>query len=194
MPSPGELHTGREEDKEPDHSTAGVPVLRAWLLWLHTSSGTCSSSYQQELMCPPWLPCHNMHYATCTMQHALCNMHYDIVFLLLSLAAFHSDHIATSASMSETPTVFCMSHAVHRYASSTWLHRACHQQEWDRDYHYWGRLLSGISASGQLGIILEPGAGASLSTFSRLKSIIIPLIMPSYKYQQFLHLLVCPTL
>ena len=43
VPSPAaELHTGGQEGKEPDHSTAGVPVLRVWLLWLHTSSGSCS--------------------------------------------------------------------------------------------------------------------------------------------------------
>ena len=48
-----ELHTNRQKEKEPDHSTAGVPVLRVWLLWLHTSSGTCSWLHQQQLMCPP---------------------------------------------------------------------------------------------------------------------------------------------
>ena len=97
-------------------------------------------------------------------------------------------------AMSETSTVFFMSHAVYRYASSTWFHRACHQQESGRDYHYWGRLLSGISAIGQLGTILEPGAGAGPSTFNRLNSIIIPLIMHLYRYQQLLHLLACLTL
>ena len=46
-----------------------------------------------------------------------------------------------------------------QYSSSAWFHRSCHQQEWDWDSHHWGRLLSGISASGRPSTILEPGTG-----------------------------------
>ena len=52
---------------------------------------------------------------------------------------------------------------VRRYASGAWIHRACHQQECDRDSHYWARVLSVNSASGCPSTILEPGAGKKVT-------------------------------